>query len=54
MHNYKALRGWQNADELTFQVYQITRDFPSEERYGLLLTGYLWWLIFLPSEVNYG
>ena len=23
------------ADELTFQVHQITRDFPPEERYGL-------------------
>ncbi len=27
--------GMPPADELTFQVHQITRDFPPEERYGL-------------------
>ena len=35
MRNYKTLGVWQNADELTVQVYRVTRDFPSEEMYGL-------------------
>ncbi|MFC1714798.1 four helix bundle protein [Candidatus Poribacteria bacterium] len=35
MRNYKTLGVWQNADELTFQVYRVTRGFPSEEIYGI-------------------
>ena len=36
MRNYKNLGVWQNADELTFQVYQVTRHFPAEEMYGII------------------
>ena len=35
MRNYKNLGVWQNADELTFQIYQVTRHFPAEEIYGI-------------------
>jgi four helix bundle protein len=35
MRNYKNLGAWQNADELTVQIYQVTRQFPAEEMYGI-------------------
>jgi len=35
MRNYKNLGAWQNADDLTFQIYQVTRDFPAQEMYGI-------------------
>ena len=35
MRNYKSLGAWQHADELTFRVYQVTRQFPVEEMYGI-------------------
>jgi four helix bundle protein len=33
---YRKLIVWQKADELAFQIYRITKDFPSEERFGLV------------------
>lgn len=33
---YRKLVAWQKADELAFQIYQITKDFPSEEKFGLV------------------
>jgi four helix bundle protein len=35
MRNYKKIRAWQSADELTVAVYEGTRGFPREEMYGL-------------------
>jgi four helix bundle protein len=35
VRNYKKLGAWQNADELTVQIYQVTRQFPDEEMYGI-------------------
>jgi four helix bundle protein len=35
MRNYKNPGAWQNADELTVQVYQVTRQFPVQEMYGM-------------------
>lgn len=35
MRNYKDLQSWDKAHKLTLAVYQCTRDFPSEERFGL-------------------
>ena len=32
---YKKLRVWQKADELAYQVYIATKDFPEEEIYGI-------------------
>lgn len=32
---YRKLVVWQKADELAMAVYDATRGFPSEERYGL-------------------
>lgn len=32
---YKKLLVWQRSDELAYQVYITTRDFPKEELYGL-------------------
>lgn len=34
-HNFKQLKVWQLAMEIVEDVYKITKDFPSEERYGL-------------------
>jgi four helix bundle protein len=33
-HSYRDLRVWQEAVELTVDVYQLTRRFPSDERFG--------------------
>jgi len=35
MQDFRRLRVWQKAHELTLAVYQITRSFPSDEVYGL-------------------
>jgi len=32
---YKDLKVWQKADELAFEIYKITKDFPKNEMYGL-------------------
>ena len=35
MRNYKNLGVWQNADELTVQIYRMTQNFPAKEMYGI-------------------
>lgn len=35
MRNYKNLGVWQHANELTVQIYWLTKKFPSEEMYGI-------------------
>lgn len=35
MHKYKELKVWQKAVELTKKVYEITKMFPQDERFGL-------------------
>lgn len=35
MHKYKDLKVWQKALELTKLIYGITRNFPTEEKFGL-------------------
>lgn len=35
MRNYKKVVAWQRADQLTLEVYRVTREFPKEEIYGL-------------------
>ena len=32
---WKKLDVWKLADDLSFNVYQITKEFPQEERYGI-------------------
>ena len=32
---YRRLAAWQKADELAYQVYQATKQFPGDERFGL-------------------
>lgn len=36
MHNYKNLEVWKRSVELATKVYSITKDFPNEEKYGLV------------------
>ena len=36
MHNFKELKVWQEGMELAKDVFEITRNFPSEEKYGLI------------------
>jgi four helix bundle protein len=36
MKNYKELEVWQKGVDLAVQVYQITRTFPPEEKFGLV------------------
>jgi four helix bundle protein len=35
MRNFRQLKVWEKALRLTLQAYKITKDFPSEERFGL-------------------
>jgi len=35
MHNYKKLIVWQKAIELATEIYYLTEQFPSEEKFGM-------------------
>lgn len=35
MHKFKELIVWQKAVDLAVDIYQVTKKFPSEERFGL-------------------
>lgn len=35
MNNYKELKVWQKAIELTGNVYELTKSFPDDEKFGL-------------------
>ena len=35
MRDFKKLKVWHKAHELTLDVYRVTRDFPKEEIYGI-------------------
>ncbi len=35
MRDYKKILAWQKADDLTVEIYEITRSFPREEIYSL-------------------
>src|SRR5712671_5565747 len=36
MRNYRDLRVWEDAHELTLSIYRVTQLFPKEERFGLI------------------
>lgn len=36
MKNYKGLIIWQKGIEITKKVYQLSKQFPAEEKYGLV------------------
>lgn len=33
--SYKKLMVWEKADEMAYQIYLVSRNFPKEEQYGL-------------------
>jgi len=35
MRDFKELKVWEKAHQLTLQVYRITKNFPSDEQFGL-------------------
>lgn len=35
MRDFKTLKVWQKAHQLTIDVYRQTNDFPNEERFGI-------------------
>ena len=35
MHNFKELKVWNKALDLAINTYQLTKNFPSEEKFGL-------------------
>ncbi len=35
LKSYQELKVWQRAHELTLKTYQVTQQFPKEERFGL-------------------
>lgn len=36
MHNFKELKVWQNARKIVKEIYLDTKNFPSDEKYGLI------------------
>ena len=36
MHNYRELKIWQRSMDFVVKVYEISAEFPKEERYGLI------------------
>lgn len=36
MSGYRKLKVWSEAHQLTLKVYEITRNFPKDERFGLI------------------
>lgn len=36
VNNFKELKVWQQSVDLVVEIYQVTRQFPSEEMYGLV------------------
>ena len=34
-HTFKNIKVWQKAHNLVLEIYRITKEFPSSERYGL-------------------
>jgi hypothetical protein len=36
MRDYRKLKIWERAHKITLKIYQVTRSFPSDERYGLV------------------
>ena len=36
MHRFKELTVWQKAVDLADNIYQVTKKFPSEEKFGLI------------------
>jgi len=53
MHNFRKLKIWQKSTKLVKDVYIITKDFPSEEIYGLT-TQIRHALISIPANVAEG
>lgn len=36
MHNFKELKVWQLSRQLVKNIYELTSDFPTSEKYGLV------------------
>jgi four helix bundle protein len=36
MHNFKKIAAWKESMDLAVDIYKITADFPSEEKFGLI------------------
>jgi four helix bundle protein len=36
MNSFKDLEIWQKSIDLSINIYQLTKSFPSEEKYGLI------------------
>jgi len=36
MNNFKELKVWQKAVELTTEIYKTTKSFPASEQYGII------------------
>lgn len=35
MHDFRKLRVWQRSHRLTLRIYEVTKAFPEDERFGL-------------------
>lgn len=36
MHNFRNLKVWQKAIELSTKIYSLTKNFPAEEKFGII------------------
>ncbi len=43
MRDFRKLNGWEKAHRLTLQVYESTKSFPSDERFGLTIQHRIVW-----------
>ncbi len=36
MHNFRELKIWQRSMDFVVKIYKVTKEFPSEEKFGLI------------------
>lgn len=36
MQDFKKLKVWEKGHQLTLEIYKVTKDYPSDERFGLI------------------
>ena len=53
MHNYRELRIWQRSMDFVVKVYEISANFPKEEKYGLI-TQVRSCAVSIPSNISEG
>jgi four helix bundle protein len=53
MHNFKELKVWKAGIEVSKLIFQVTRSFPTDEKYGLI-SQMIRFAISIPSNIAEG